>query len=155
MTTNAMRILTQAKIPFKAFEYKFDENDLAGTHAADFLKIRYCEFYKTLVLKGNKNGIFVCCVPVDCEIDLKKAAQCTNNKSVEMIAVKDLLAQAGYMRGACTPIGMKKSFPVYISNKINELDFVFISGGARGIALKLSPESLVKYTKAVLCDILK
>ena len=153
--TNAMRLLTAAKIKFDVFEYEFDEDDLAGTHAADFLKIPYSTFYKTLVLKGSKNGTFVCCIPVDKELDLKKAAAAFNDKSCEMIHVKDLLGIAGYMRGACTPVGMKKNYPVFIHSDINTLDLVYLSAGARGASMRLAPADLISYTHATVCDIAK
>ncbi len=153
--TNAMRLLTSAKISFEVFEYEYDENDLSGVHAAEFLKIPPSTFFKTLVLKGAKNGVFVCCIPVDEELDLKKAASAFNDKSCEMIHVKDLLGIAGYMRGACTPIGMKKHYPTFIHASAENLDKFYISAGARGIALKIKPEDVIKYTNATVCEIIK
>lgn len=153
--TNAIRLLTSAKIKFDVFEYKFDENDLSGLHAAEFLQIPPSTFYKTLVLKGAKNGIFVCCIPVDKELDLKKAASVFNDKSCDMIHVKDLLGIAGYMRGACTPVGMKKHFPVFFQKDILNLDNVYLSGGARGVAVKIKPEDIVKFVDGKTEDLIK
>lgn len=153
--TNAIRLLTSAKIKFDVFEYKFDENDLSGLHAAEFLQIPHSTFYKTLVLKGAKNGIFVCCIPVDKELDLKKAASVFNDKSCDMIHVKDLLGIAGYMRGACTPVGMKKHFPVFFQKDILNLDNVYLSGGARGVAVKIKPEDIVKFVDGKTEDLIK
>lgn len=153
--TNAMRLLTSAKIDFEVYEYEYDENDLSGVHAAEFLKIPPSTFFKTLVLKGAKNGVFVCCIPVDEELDLKKAAVVFKDKSCDMIRVKDLLGIAGYMRGACTPIGMKKHFPTFIHTSVLNLDSVYVSAGARGMALKIKPEDLIEYVNANVCDIIK
>ncbi len=153
--TNAMRLLTSAKIDFEVYEYEYDENDLSGVHAAEFLKIPPSTFFKTLVLKGAKNGVFVCCIPVDEELDLKKAAVVFKDKSCDMIHVKDLLGIAGYMRGACTPIGMKKRFPTFIHTSVLNLDSVYVSAGARGMALKIKPEDLIEYVNANVCDIIK
>ncbi len=153
--TNAIRLLTSAKIKFEVFEYKFDENDLSGLHAAEFLKIPPSTFYKTLVLKGAKNGIFVCCIPVDEELDLKKAASIFNDKSCDMIHVKDLLGIAGYMRGACTPVGMKKHFPVFFQKDILDLENVYLSGGARGVAIKIKPEDIIGFVSGKTEDLIK
>ncbi len=153
--TNAMRLLESAKINFEVFTYEFDENDLSGLHAAAYLKIMPCEFFKTLVLKGTKNGVFVCCIPVDKELDLKKAASTFSDKSCEMIHLKDLLGIAGYMRGACTPVGMKKRFPVFFDESINNLEYVYMSAGARGLALKIHPEDMIKFVEAKVTSLTK
>ncbi|MBE7091626.1 MAG: Cys-tRNA(Pro) deacylase [Clostridiales bacterium] len=153
--TNAMRLLSSAKINFDVFTYEFDENDLSGIHAAQYLKIYPCEFFKTLVLKGAKNGVFVCCIPVDKELDLKKAASSFNDKSCEMIHLKDLLSIAGYMRGACTPVGMKKNYPVFFDESINNLEFVYMSAGARGLALKIKPDDIINYVNGKTVSLTK
>ena len=153
--TNAIRLLTSAKTSFEVYEYKFDENDLSGLHAAEFLQIPPSTFYKTLVLKGAKNGIFVCCIPVDKELDLKKAALVFGDKSCEMIHVKDLLGIAGYVRGACTPVGMKKHYPVFFQQNIIDLEKVYLSGGARGVAIKINPEDIIKSVNGKTADIIK
>lgn len=153
--TNAMRLLESEKINFEVFTYEYDENDLSGIHAAEFLKIKPCEFFKTLVLKGVKNGVFVCCIPVDRELDLKKAALVFNDKSCEMIHLKELLSIAGYMRGACTPVGMKKRFPVFFDESINNLDYVYMSAGARGLALKIKPLDMISYVEGKITSLTK
>ena len=150
-----MRLLSAAKIKFDVFEYEYDENDLSGIHAAEYLQIPLNTFYKTLVLKGQKNGVFVCCIPVDAELDLKKAASVVGEKSVEMIHVKDLLNIAGYMRGACTPVGMKKRFPVFFDKSIEQLDLVYMSAGARGLAMRISKDDMIAYNSALVKDLKK
>ncbi|MBR2861748.1 MAG: Cys-tRNA(Pro) deacylase [Clostridia bacterium] len=146
--TNVMRLLDKAKINYQGFEYEFDENDLSGTHAADFLSVPHRIFYKTLAVKDNKNQIFVFCLSVEDELDLKKAANVTKSKSVEMLHVSDLLKTVGYMRGACSPIGMKKKFSTFFDNKVLSEDEIYISAGARGVAIKLKTEDLLKFTCA-------
>lgn len=153
--TNVMRLLDKAKIKYETFEYEYDENDLSGVHAAEYLNISPSTFYKTLVLKGSRNGVFVCCIAVDKELDLKKAASVFKDKSCEMIHVKDLLNIAGYMRGACTPIGMKKRFPTFFDKNILDLEYVYMSAGARGLALKIKPEDMIGYTEAIIADLIK
>ena len=153
--TNAIRLLTASKIKFEVYEYEFDENDLSGLHAAEFLNIPPSTFYKTLVLKGARNGIFVCCIPVSEELDLKKAASVFNDKNCEMVHVKELLNIAGYVRGACTPVGMKKRFPTFFQRNILELDYVYISGGARGVALKIKPDDIINFVNGNTVDIIK
>ena len=112
--TNVMRLLEKAKISYEHREYEVDENDLSGTHAADLLGVDHRTLFKTLVLHGDKTGYLVCVIPVDEEVDLKKAARVSGNKKVEMLAMKDLLPVTGYIRGGCSPIGMKKPFPTWI-----------------------------------------
>ncbi len=151
--TNAVRMLEKAKIPFEVFEYKYDENDLSGVHAAENLGIEPKLFYKTLVLKGTKNGFFVCCIAVDKEIDLKKAAKAINDKSAEMLHVKDLLPTTGYIRGGCSPIGMKKHFPTFFD--VNLPEEVYVSGGTRGCAVKIKRELLIPFVNGQLFDLIK
>lgn len=112
--TNVMRLLDAAKIPYEAKSYPVDEEDLSGSHAADMMGVDHGSMFKTLVLKGEKTGYLVCCIPVDDEVDLKKAARAAGDKKVEMIHMKDLLPVTGYIRGGCSPIGMKKKFPTYL-----------------------------------------
>ena len=114
--TNVMRLLDKAKISYEAKEYPVDENDLSGSHVADLLGVDHGSMFKTLVLKGDKTGYLVCCIPVDGEVDLKKAAKAAGDKKVEMLPMKDLLAVTGYIRGGCSPIGMKKRFPTYLDS---------------------------------------
>ena len=146
--TNAMRLLTAAKIPFTVKEYPVDENDLSGTHVADSIGTDYDTVYKTLVLKGDKTGYLVCCIPVDAELDLKKVAKAAKDKKVDMIPMKDLLGLTGYVRGGCSPIGMKKKFPTYIEETAVLYDEIAVSAGVRGAQIIINPEKLREFTDA-------
>ncbi|MBR6740001.1 MAG: Cys-tRNA(Pro) deacylase [Clostridia bacterium] len=140
--TNAMRLLEQAKIDFTAEEYAFDENDLDGRHAADALGLEYSQVFKTLVAKDPKKRILVFCIPVDRGLDLKKAAQAAGSKSVEMLQLRELLPTTGYIRGGCSPIGMKKKFPTFIDSSALSQKLIAVSAGARGVQILLSPSDL-------------
>ena len=154
VTTNAMRLLQAAKIPFEAIEYEAEEvGDNFGIHIANLTGIPCERSFKTLVAKGNE--IIVVCVPVDCEVDLKKLAKASGSKKVEMIHVKELLALTGYIRGGVSPIGMKKKYPTYIHQSCLEFDKMAISAGICGVTLLLAPCDLIKITGAVSCDIIK
>ena len=154
IVTNAMRQLTAAKIPFEAIEYEAEEvGENFGVHIAELTGIP-CEMsFKTLVAKGNE--VIVVCVPVDAEVDLKKLAQASGNKKVELIHVKDLLALTGYIRGGVSPIGMKKKYPTYIHETCLTFEKMAVSGGTCGVTLLLSPDDLIKVTDAKPCDIIK
>ena len=149
--TNAMRILDKAKIKYKALEYEVDENDLSGTTIADKVGLSYGMVFKTLVAKGDKTGVIVMCVPVDKSIDLKVAAKVSGNKKIEMVQVKDLLATTGYIRGGCSPVGMKKNFPVFIDMSCMDYEEITVSAGVRGCQLLINREELVKFTNATVC----
>ena len=149
--TNAMRILDKAKIKYKAVEYEVDENDLSGTTIADKVGLSYGMVFKTLVAKGDKTGVIVMCVPVDKSIDLKVAAKVSGNKKIEMVQVKDLLATTGYIRGGCSPVGMKKNFPVFIDMSCMDYEEITVSAGVRGCQLLINREELVKFTNATVC----
>lgn len=151
--TNAMRRLDAAKIPYTVKEYVVDENDLSGIHIAEQIGLPFAQVFKTLVAKGDKTGIVVFCIPVDKEIDLKRAAVVTGNKKIEMLPVKDLLATTGYIRGGCSPIGMKKKFPTYIEESAREFDEITVSAGIRGAQLLLRVDQLVKFVDAKMCQI--
>lgn len=151
--TNVMRLLDQAHIPYKALEYEVDENNLAGEHVAKQIGLPPDQVFKTLVAKGEKKGIVVFCIPVNQEIDLKKAAAIIEDKKIEMIHVKDLLGTTGYIRGGCSPIGMKKKFPTYIDETAILFDEITVSAGIRGCQLCISRKSLTQYINAILCDI--
>lgn len=142
ITTNPMRMLTAAGISYEAREYPYDESDLSGVHAAAELGLDPDATFKTLVLRGDKNGLFVCCIPVAEEVDLKKAAIISGNKKAEMIHVKELPVLTGYIRGGCSPIGMKKALPTYIDETAQLFDAIAVSAGIRGQMLLLSPEEL-------------
>ena len=152
--TNAIRILEQAKIPCREAFYEYDENDLSGIYAAEALGLDPEQVYKTLVTRGPRTGINVFCIPVACELDLKKAAKAANDKSIEMIHVKELLGITGYIRGGCSPVGMKKKFPTYIEETCLLFDQIGVSAGERGHQMLLSPSDLIKITAAKLVDII-
>ena len=151
--TNAMRRLDAAKIPYEVKEYLVDESDLSGVHIAHQIGLPFEQVFKTLVAKGDKTGIVVFCIPVDKEIDLKHAASLTGNKKIEMLPVKDLLATTGYIRGGCSPIGMKKSFPTFIDESATSFEKITVSAGVRGAQLLVNVEQLVIFIGAKLCQI--
>lgn len=148
-----MRRLDAAKIPYEVKEYTVDENDLSGIHIATQIGLPFAQVFKTLVAKGDKNGIVVFCIPVDKEIDLKRAAVVTGNKKIEMLHVKDLLSTTGYIRGGCSPIGMKKKFPTYIDESAANFERITVSAGIRGAQLFLRVDELIKFVDAKLCPI--
>ena len=154
--TNAMRLLETAKIPFTTENYDVDENDLSGVHTAEILGIADpgCMF-KTLVTKGSRGGYFVFCIPVAEELDLKKCAAAAGEKSVEMIPVKDLLSVTGYIRGGCSPIGMKKKYPTFLDETSILYDRIYVSAGQRGLQLCLSGEDLAAFTDAAVTDLIQ
>lgn len=145
--TNVMRLLDGAGIAYGTGSYEVDENDLSGAHAADLMGVDHDRMYKTLVLKGEKKGYLVCCIPVDEELDLKKAARAAGEKKVEMIHVRDLLGITGYVRGGCSPLGMKKHFPTYIEEMAQAFDSVMVSAGQKGVQVTLDPMVLKDYVK--------
>lgn len=155
VTTNPMRMLTAAGIPFEPHEYQYDESDLSGTHAAAELGLDPDSTFKTLVLRGDKNGLFVCCIPVAEEVDLKKAAAISGNKKAEMLHVKELPVLTGYIRGGCSPIGMKKQFPTYIEETAQLFDKIAVSAGVRGQMLTLDPQQLKEFVNAEYGEIVK
>lgn len=151
--TNAMRRLDAAKIKYEVMEYEVDENDLSGIHIAEQIGLPFEQVFKTLVAKGEKSGVVVFCIPVDKEIDLKKAAVVTGNKKLEMLHVKDLLGTTGYIRGGCSPIGMKKKFPTYLDESAGRFEKITVSAGVRGAQLLLNVDELVKFVEAKICQI--
>jgi len=153
--TNAMRMLDKAKIPYETYFYEVDENDLSGVHVADQVGLSYEQVFKTLVAKGDKTGHVVLCIPVNREIDLKKAATATGNKRVELIPVKELLALTGYIRGGCSPIGMKKQFPTFFDESIKNFKKIALSGGARGCQLYVACDALLPFVRAECKDLCK
>lgn len=151
--TNAVRIVLQAAIPCREAFYEYDENDLNGMHAAEAINMPPEQVYKTLVTKGAKTGINVFCIPVCCELDLKKAAKAAGDKSIELIPVKDLLSLTGYIRGGCSPIGMKKKYPTYIEELGQLYDQIAVSAGERGHQILLSPIDLANLINAEFIDL--
>lgn len=152
--TNAARLLDKAKIKYELVPYEVDENDLAATHIATQLGEDIRQVFKTLVLKGDKTGHFVCVVPGDAEVDLKKAAKVSGNKKVDLIPMKELLPTTGYIRGGCSPVGMKKAFPTYFHSTCMDFDYIYVSAGVRGLQLKIAPADLVKYVRASVAEII-
>lgn len=152
--TNAVRIAQQAKIPVQEFFYDYDENDLNGMHAAEAIGLPPGQVFKTLVARGAKNGILVFCIPVFAELDLKKAAKAAGDKSVALVPVKELLSLTGYIRGGCSPIGMKKKYPVYIDHCCLQYPEIAVSAGERGHQMMLSTEKLIEQINAILSDII-
>lgn len=152
--TNAVRLLDKAGIPYELVPYEVDENDLAATHVAEQLGENITQVFKTLVLWGDKTGIFVCVIPGDREVDLKLAAKASGNKSAEMIHMKELLPVTGYIRGGCSPVGMKKPFPTFIHSSCVDFDYIYVSGGVRGLQIKVEPGRLVGFIEAVLTDLI-
>ena len=151
--TNAALLLDKAGISYELIPYEVDPENLAATHVAEQLGEDIERVFKTLVLRGDRNGIFVCVVPGDMEVDLKAAAKISGNKSAEMIAMKELLPTTGYIRGGCSPIGMKKHFPTYIHATAVDFDFIYVSAGVRGIQVKIAPQSLISFIGATVGEI--
>ncbi|MCQ2111497.1 MAG: Cys-tRNA(Pro) deacylase [Bacteroidaceae bacterium] len=148
--TNAARLLDAAGIAYELIPYQVDEEHLDAGHVAAQLGEDIEQVFKTLVLRGDKNGFFVCVIPGNFEVDLKLAARLSGNKSAEMIHVKELLPTTGYIRGGCTPIGMKKKFPTFIHESCLLYDYIYISAGQRGLQIKINPQDLLDYTQAEL-----
>ena len=148
--TNAARLLDQAGIKYELIPYIVDENNLAAEHIAGQLDEPIEQVFKTLVLCGDKTGHFVCVIPGCCEIDLKLAAKVSGNKKCDLIPMKELLPLTGYIRGGCSPIGMKKPFPTYIHKTCMNFPFIFISAGIRGLQLKLAPQDLINMSRATI-----
>lgn len=151
--TNAARLLDKAGIAYELIPYTVDENNLAVDHVAHELGENIEQVFKTLVLRGDRTGIFVCVVPGHTEVNLKRAAKLSGNKSAEMIAMKELLPTTGYIRGGCSPIGLKKPFPIYLHQSCTQFDYIYISAGVRGLQIKISPADLAAYTHATLGDV--
>lgn len=152
--TNAVRIVQQAGIPCREDFYEFDEKDLNGMHAAEAIGMPSEQVFKTLVARGERTGINVFCIPVCCELDLKKAAKAAGDKNMELIAVKELLPLTGYIRGGCSPVGMKKKYPTFIDETAVLWEEIAVSAGERGHQLILNPESLAMLVSAELTDII-
>lgn len=152
--TNAVRLVQQAGIPVRESFYEFDEKDLSGVHAAQAIGMPQEQVFKTLVARGEKTGINVFCIPVCCELDLKKAAKAAGDKNMELVAVKELLGLTGYIRGGCSPVGMKKQYPTFFDETCILWDEIAVSAGARGHQMILPPEALAQLVGAKLADII-
>jgi len=153
--TNAARILDKAKIRYGIITYEVNEDDLSAVHVAGQLNEPVERVFKTLVLKGDKTGYFVCIIPGAEEVDLKKAASISGNKNCEMIPMKELLPVTGYIRGACSPIGMKKHFPAYIHATCLDYEEIYVSAGKRGLQLLMAPKDLVQEIDAIVGLLIK
>ena len=151
--TNAARLLDKAKVSYELIPYEVDENDLSAIHVAASLGENIEQVFKTLVLHGDKSGYFVCVIPGEHEVDLKLAAKASGNKKCDLIPVKELLPLTGYIRGGCSPIGMKKHFPTYIHATAVDFDFIYVSAGVRGIQVKIAPQSLISFIGATVGEI--
>lgn len=153
--TNAARLLDKAGIVYQLVPYEVDENDLAAGHIAAQLGEPVGQVFKTLVLSGDRTGYFVCVVPGDSEVDLKAAAKVSGNKKCDLIPMKDLLGVTGYIRGGCSPVGMKKPFPTYFHSTALDYDMIYVSAGVRGLQFKVSPSALIAYVKGSVADIVR
>lgn len=151
--TNAARLLDSHKIGYEMIEYEVDENDLSASTLAFRLAQKAEQVFKTLVLRGNTNGTFITVIPGNTEVDLKKAAKVSGNKSAAMVHMKELPGLTGYIRGGCSPLAMKKDFPVFIHESCRNYQEIYISAGKRGLQLKLSPADLVNCTRATVADL--
>lgn len=152
--TNVMRMLDRAHISYEVATYEYDEDDLSGVHAAAQVTVITAEqCFKTLVARGEKQNLFVYCIPVAAELNLKAAAAVAGQKRVELIHVKELPALTGYLRGGCSPIGMKKPYPVYVDDSAEQYDRIGISGGHRGIQVILNPKELVQFVKGAFASL--
>lgn len=151
--TNAARLLDKAGIAYELVPYTVDPDNLAADHVAEELGEDINTVFKTLVLSGDKVGHFVCVVPGNMEVDLKKAAKVAGAKKAEMIPMKELLGVTGYIRGGCSPIGMKKPFPTFFHNTVTDYTDIYVSAGVRGLQIKIAPADLVSFCGATVADI--
>ena len=153
--TNAVRLVEQAGIPCREEFYEFDEKDLNGNHAAEAIGKPPEEVFKTLVARGERTGINVFCIPVCFELDLKKAAKAAGDKNMAMIPVKELISLTGYIRGGCSPVGMKKKYPTFMDETAQLYDEIAVSAGARGHQMLLNPEELARLVAAKFVDLIQ
>lgn len=152
--TNAIRLLDKSKINYSVITYTVDESDLSAIHVAEQLSQDVKSVFKTLVLKGDKSGYFVCIIPGDAAVDLKKAAKASGNKNAEMIPMKDLLSVTGYIRGGCSPIGMKKCLPTYIHKSAIDFPGIYISAGVRGMQILINPQDIIKLINITISELI-
>lgn len=152
--TNVARLLDQAQIPYELVPYEVDENDLSAPHVAEVLDENVAQVFKTLVLQGDRKGYFVCVIPGDATVDLKLAARVSGNKKCELVPVKQLLPLTGYIRGGCSPIGMKKHFPTYIHHTCTDFPHIYISAGVRGLQVKLAPDDFMRVVQAEIAPLI-
>lgn len=153
--TNAARLLDRAKIAYELIPYTVDDDNLAATHVAEELGEDIATVFKTLVLKGDRTGHFVCVIPGDKEVDLKAAARVSGNKKCDLIPMKELLPTTGYIRGGCTPIGMKKPFPTFIHSTALDFERIYISAGVRGLQIAIHPQALIDFVGATVAELIQ
>lgn len=151
--TNAARLLDKSGIGYELIPYTVDENNLAAEHVAEELGENIEQVFKTIVLRGDKNGLFVCVIPGNFEVDLKTAAKISGNKNCDLIPMKELLPNTGYIRGGCTPIGMKKPYPTFIHESALLYEHIYISAGIRGLQIKIDPHELIDFIGAAIYPI--
>ena len=151
--TNAARLLDKAKVAYGLIPYTVDEDNLAATHVAEELGEDIATVFKTLVLRGDRAGLFVCVIPGDKEVDLKAAARVSGNMKADLIAMKELLPTTGYIRGGCSPIGMKKPLPTFIHSTCLEHERIYISAGVRGLQIAIAPTDLIAYVGATVSEL--
>lgn len=151
--TNVARLLDKAKVKYELIPYEFDESDLGAQHVADSLGEDINQVFKTIVLHGDKTGHIVCVVPGNAEVNLKKAAKASGNKKVEPLPLKELLPTTGYIRGGCSPIGMKKHFPTYFHQTAADFPYIYVSAGQRGLQIKIAPQDLLEEARGEFADI--
>ena len=151
--TNATRLVELAGLSCRIVEYSYDESDLSGLHAAKEVGMPPEQVFKTLVARGDKLGVLVFCIPVCCELDLKKAAKAAGDKKIEMVPMKELLPLTGYLRGGCSPIGIKKTYPTFIDETAQLHDEIAVSAGIRGQQLLMAPADLINYADMKICDL--
>lgn len=151
--TNAARLLDRAKIAYELIPYTVDEDNLAATHVAEELGEDIATVFKTLILRGDRNGHFVCVIPGDKEVDLKAAARVSGNKKADLIPMKELLPTTGYIRGGCSPIGLKKPFPTIFHSSVLQHDRIYVSAGVRGLQIAIAPNDIISFVGATVADI--
>ncbi|MDR3226123.1 MAG: Cys-tRNA(Pro) deacylase [Prevotellaceae bacterium] len=152
--TNAARLLDSKKISYQLIAYEVDETDLSAIHVAAQLGEPIDIVFKTLVLRGDKSGVFVCIIPAAAEVNLKTAAKISGNKNCDLIPMKEILSITGYIRGGCSPIGMKKNFPAYIHKTCLQFPYIYISAGVRGLQIKITPTDLITASNATVCELI-
>ena len=153
--TNAARLLDSAGISYELLSYDVDEDDLSASAVAAKLKQDPGQIYKTLVLRGDKTGVFICIIPGNEELDLKKAAKASGNKNAAMVQMKEILELTGYIRGGCSPVGTKRKYSTYIDENCILFEKIYISAGIRGLQLKISTDDLIKVTESEICDLIQ
>ena len=151
--TNAARLLDKAGIKYSLSSYEVDESDLSAVHVAQQIEADPKTLFKTLVLRGDRTGVFVCVIPGDAEVDLKKAARASGNKKADLVPMKELLPLTGYIRGGCSPVGMKKRYPTYIDPSSMSLSEIYISAGVRGLQIRIAPADLARFLGAEIVDL--